>query len=322
MTTVVITETLDDICTKWLANRAQVLECPHEQTERLHQILPEADGLVVRTYTQVNEALLSAATKLKVVGRAGVGLDNLDLGACQRHEIAVVHTPDANTQAVVEYVVAIMLDTLRPRTTLGLGVDAQTFHRYRRQLVGVQLDTLTLGILGFGRIGKRLGRVAHALGMKLLINDLLPEADLRRVVDYPFQFVDKLDLYRQSDVLSVHIDGRPENRHLLNRQALSHLKSTCLLINTARGMVLDAVALASWARSVAGQGGGAILDVHEPEPPPPPGATDGPYPLYGLANVRLLPHLAARTGRALENMCWVVKDVWAVLEGRSPRHAV
>jgi phosphoglycerate dehydrogenase-like enzyme len=309
---VVVTETLDPKPAVWLAERANLVWCPHTETGKLAAALADAEGLVVRTYTRVDEALLHQAPKLKVVGRAGVGLDNIDLAACRRRGVRVVFTPDANTQAVVEYVFALMLDALRPRFTMTGYTDDAEFHRLRKEEVGIQLSELTLGILGFGRIGKRVGRVAHAIGMKVLANDLLPEADLRAGANYPFECVDHAALYHESDVLTIHVDGRPENRGLIDAAALAQLKPGCLLINAARGMLIDNEAVAAWARQHEADGGRVILDVHDPEPPP------RDYPLFGLPNVRLLPHLASRTRPALENMSWVVRDVVAVLEGKEP----
>ncbi len=298
----------------WIDQGIYLVWCSHENTAELPTHLARAQGLVIRTYTQVNDALLDNAPNLKVVGRAGVGLENIDLAACKRRGVRVVFTPDANTQAVGEYVLGLMLDALRPRYTMPDRIDEKTFHKLRKEQVGLQLDELTLGILGFGRIGKRLGQVAHAIGMKVLVNDILPEADLRRAVNYPFEFVAKPELFRGSDVLTIHTDGRRENRGLINAQALAALKPNCLLINAARGMLVDNAALAAWAGSVEKTGGRAALDVHEPEPPPKD------YPLYGLPNVRLLPHLASRSQLAMENMSWVVRDVAAVLEGREPEY--
>lgn len=311
---VLITETLDPVPARWLEQHAQVVWCAHDKVEELRDHLARAQGLVVRTYTQVNAALLDQAPHLRVVGRAGVGLDNIDLPECHRRGLTVVYTPDANTQAVVEYVLALVLDALRPRRSMSQPVSPAQFHELRKSEVGPQLDRLTLGILGFGRIGKRIGQVAHAIGMKLLVNDLLPEAQLRQAVDYPFEFVDKPTLYRHSDILTIHVDGRAENRAMINERALSQLNPACLLINAARGMLVDNAAMAQWAKAVSEKGGRAILDVHDPEPPP----LD--YPLYGLPNVRLLPHLASRTHEAMENMSWVVRDVVAVLDGRTPHY--
>ncbi|MEM8737167.1 MAG: NAD(P)-dependent oxidoreductase [Planctomycetota bacterium] len=310
---VLITERLDDRCAAWLAERCDVAWVAHDDLQALNAALPTAQGLVVRTYTQVDAALLAQAPQLKVVGRAGVGLDNFDLDACRAAGVRVVYTPDANTQAVVEYVTGLMLDHFRPRTTLPRHAEAETFHEMRSTEVGRQLDELTLGILGFGRIGKRLGAVAHAIGMNLLVCDLLPEPGLRQAVDYPFDYVSAAELYAGADVVSVHVDGRPSNWELIDAAALGAMRPGVLFVNAARGMLVDHDALAGWAAQ--NPGAQAILDVHAPEPP----ATDSP--LHGQPNVQLLPHLASRTHTALENMSWVVRDVAAVLEGRTPRDA-
>jgi len=315
---IVITETLDKTPAAWLEQHADVVWCSHEKTAELAAHLRDADGIVVRTYTLVTPEFLALAPKLKVVGRAGVGLDNINVPACRARGVEVVYTPDANTQAVVEYVLGLILDEFRPRHAMPTHVPDAEFHRLRKVHVGRQLDQFTLGILGFGRIGKRLGRVAAALGVRVLVNDVLPEAELRNAVAsaqggaYPFEYVNKETLYRTSDVLTIHVDGRPENRAIIGAEALSQLKPTCVLINAARGMLIDTPVLASWAKRVAPAGGVAVIDVHEPEPPP------ADYPLFGLKNVRLLPHLASRTPEALENMSWVVRDVLGVLDGKKP----
>jgi phosphoglycerate dehydrogenase-like enzyme len=308
---ILITETLDPVAADWLAAHAEIVWCHHAEPDFAAR-LADADALIVRTYTQVNDALLDKASRLKVVGRAGVGLDNIDVAACRKRGIEVVYTPDANTVAVVDYVLGLLLDYLRPRTDLPPVASAERFHQLRKTEVGRQLDEFTLGILGFGRVGKRLGRVANALGMQVLACDLLPEHEVRAAVDYPFTFVDHDTLYRDSDILSIHVDGRASNRHLVNAKVLNLVKDDVVLLNTSRGMVIDAPAMAEWAKRRAGAR--VMLDVHDPEPPPPD------YPLWNLPNVRLLPHLASRTDRALLNMSWVVRDVWEVLQGRTPQY--
>lgn len=310
---ILITEHLDPVCAQWLSARAEVVWCSHEDPSFASQ-LRLADGLVVRTYTQVNPALLQGAPRLRVVGRAGVGLENIDLPACQQRGIPVVYTPDANTQAVVEYVLALIFDDLRPRPAMPDQLSAAAFHDMRKKHVGRQLSDLTLGILGFGRIGKRLARAAHALGVPFLVHDILPETQLRTAVEFPFEFVSFADLLQRSDVLSIHVDGRRDNRHLINAAALQQMKPDAMIINAARGMLVDSHALAAWARKTAATGGRVVLDVHDPEPP---GAD---YPLFGLPNVKLLPHLASRTDTAMLNMSWVVRDVLAVLEGQQPEY--
>jgi phosphoglycerate dehydrogenase-like enzyme len=308
--TVLITERLDDECAAWLAEHAEVVWVKHDDPDAMARELPGAEGMVVRTYTPVDHELLRQAPKLKVVGRAGVGLDNFDLRACAAAGVQVVYTPDANTQAVVEYVTGLMLDHVRPRKPLPAGSSAAAFHEMRQTEVGRQLDRMTLGILGFGRIGKRLGAVAHAIGMNLLVCDLLPEVELRKAVDYPFDAVSHDALYAGSDVVSVHVDGRPSNRQMIDAAAFDRMRDEVLFLNAARGMLVDHDALVAWAS--AHPGARALLDVHDPEPPP------ADSPLHGLANVTLLPHLASRTGPALKNMSWVVRDVVRVLSGEPP----
>lgn len=318
MPTALITETLDPACADWLAERCDVVWAKADgrddgAADALDAHLPTADALVVRTYTQVNDALLDKAPNLKVVGRAGVGLDNIDVAACRARGVEVVYTPDANTQAVVEYVFGLMLDWARPRTDLPAHPegDAARFHQLRKTEVGKQLDQLTLGILGFGRIGKRIGAVAKSVGMGLKVLDLLPEAEMRKAVAYPFEWIEHSTQWAKCHVVTLHTDGRPRNKHLIDAAWLEQLRDDVLLINAARGMLVDQSALAAWA--AAHPDARVVLDVLDPEPP----AAD--EPLRGLPDVRILPHLASRTHEALANMSWVVRDVARVLEGDTPQ---
>ncbi len=311
---VVLSEHLDERSAEWLDARVRLVRQSHEDAAAFARELGDAAGLVVRTYTRVDAKLLAQAPKLKVVGRAGVGLDNVDLDACRAAGVRVVYTPDANTQAVVEYVWGLILDAVRPRANLDGYVAPPKFHDMRKQHIGRQLDQMVLGILGMGRIGRRMAAVAHAIGMRVLYNDLLTRRELNLPEGEPSAFVDKATLYAESDVLTIHTDGRADNRHLIDAAVLRQLRRDCLLINAARGMLIDNAALADWARAVESSGGAAILDVHDPEPP----ADD--YVLFGRPNVRLLPHLASRTPEAMANMSWVVRDVAAVLEGGEPKY--
>lgn len=305
---VIVTETLDESPASWLSERCRV-EFAGPESRRLSELSADAEALVIRTYTRVDEALLDRLPRLRVVGRAGVGLDNIDLAACRRRGIAVVHTPEANTQAVVEYVTALLCDALRPRLVLPNPVSVERWHELRREVVAErQMDTLSLGILGFGRVGRRVAEVARAIGFRVRFNDLRTIAESDRVGAEP---VELETLFAESDVISLHIDGRPSNRRFVDRRLISLLKPNVTLLNTCRGMVIDPEALAAHLRRHAGSQ--ALLDVHEPEPPPPDS------PLWNLPNAHLLPHLASRTRQATENMSWVVRDVVEVLEGRPPR---
>ena len=170
------------------------------------------------------------------------------------------------------------------------------------------MDTLSLGVLGLGRIGRRVAEVARAIGFRVRFNDVRPIAPTDRG---GAEAVELETLFAESDVISLHIDGRPANRRFVDRRLVSLLKPDATLLNTCRGMVLDANALAEHLDRHPGSQ--ALLDVHDPEPPLPGN------PLWGLPNAHLLPHLASRTRQATENMSWVVRDVLAVLEGRAPR---
>jgi phosphoglycerate dehydrogenase-like enzyme len=310
-----LTEHLDPKADRWLRKRATVVCQSGDDPEKLRRELADAEGLIVRTYTRVDAELLEVAPLLRVVGRAGVGLDNIDLEACRKCGVRVVHTPEANTQAVVEYVWGLILDAVRPRPELSEYVLPQVFHRLRREMVGRQLSDLTLGVLGMGRIGRRVAEVAGTIGLRVLCNDLLTEAELGWVSGHAGELVGSSTLWAESDILTIHVDGRESNRHLIDSSVLEALKPECILINTSRGFVIDSWALAAWARSAESRGGVAILDVHAPEPP-----TED-YPLFGLQNIRLLPHLASRTDRAMRNMSDVVYDVVSVLRGQEPEFA-
>lgn len=309
---VVLTEHLDAEAADWLGERVNLVRISHEDVAALKKELVDADGLIVRTYTRVDAKLLTMASKLKVAGRAGVGLDNFDLPACKAAGVRVVYTPDANTQAVVEYVWSLVLDAKRPRKYMETYAAPPLFHEYRKKYVGPQLNEMVLGILGMGRIGRRMAEVSHAMGIRALYNDVLTRAELKLSDAEPSEFVDKATLWRESDIITIHVDGRSENRGLIDAAVLKRVKPTALLINTSRGMVIDPPALRDWAKRAEGKGGMAVLDVHEPEPPP------DDYPLWNLPNVKLLPHLASRTHRAMSNMSWVVRDVMKVLEGQEP----
>ncbi|MFN4242237.1 MAG: NAD(P)-dependent oxidoreductase [Tepidisphaerales bacterium] len=308
---VVITEGCAAEPLAWLKERADVRELTPD-APGFAAALAEAEALVVRTYTQVNDALLERCPRLKVVGRGGVGLENIDVAACRRRGVEVVYTPDANTRAVAEFVFGAMLRLVRPWGEFPpQGYTPLEFKQTRDTQAGRQLDELTLGVLGLGRVGRRVAQIgAVGFGMNVLFHDIAP-VEVNDPLTFKAQRVDFDELLRRSDIFTLHADARPGNRHLLNARTLARLKPGAMVINTARGELLDAVALAEALRR--GHVSAAAIDVFDPEPPPPD------CPLLGLPNVLLTPHMAARTRTALTNMSWVVKDVWTVLSGGVPR---
>lgn len=299
---VVITEDLDPAPERWLSERCEVVRCGVDE-QGFGVLLARADALVVRTYTQVNAALLARAPRLKVVGRAGVGLDNFDLAACAARGVKVVNTPDANTRAVVEYVFALVADATRPRVFLDRAMDATRWNAMRRELVGErELNEMVMGIYGFGRIGSAVARVGRAFDMEVIYHDI------REIVvgeQHGARPVPREELLKRADVLTVHVDGRPENRGLVDAGAFGLMRETVIFINTSRGFIVDAGALAAFMRGH--ERAMALIDVHEPEP------FDAAYPLLGLKNVHLAAHLASGTRKAKENMSWVVRGVWEEL---------
>lgn len=304
---VIQTEHLDAEAGAWLRERCRVEVCSSDDA-RFEGLLREADGLLIRTYTRVNEALLLRAPKLKAVARAGVGLDNVDIAACTRRGVRVVSTPGANTRAVVELVFAMVLDAIRPRLFLDQSLDATRWKELRKELQAPrQLADMTLGILGLGKVGSAVARIGAAFEMRVIYHDVREIAVGERA---GAESVSRNDLFKHADVLSLHVDARPENKLIIGGRELGMCKRDVVLVNTSRGFIMDNAALRSFL--LANPGATALLDVHEPEPI----TTD--YPLLGVANAHISPHIGAATASANRNMSWVVRDLWKVLSGDEP----
>ena len=307
---VLVTEGSDPTPLTWLKERVRVIEAAPDSPE-YNAALPDIVGMVVRTYTKVNSALLACCPKLKVVGRGGVGIENIDVKACRARGVEVVYTPDANSLAVADFVFGYALQLLRPWAYFkDRAYEPKEFKQLRNTLRGVQLNELTIGILGMGRVGRRVGKVAaKGFDMRVIYNDVL---DVQSQLKFPATAVDKQTLFREADIVTLHVDMKPGNERLVSTALLSLMKPTAIVINTSRGEVLDDAALVAAIR--AKKIAGAAIDVFDPEPP------EANYPLLGFDNVLLTPHMAARTHTAVENMSWVVRDVIEVLNGRTPKY--
>jgi len=306
---IVVAEKLGDEAMTRLAAAGEVRLLNRCAESDLLAAITGADGLVVRSAARVTRSVIEAGRRLKVIGRAGVGLDQVDVDAAREHGIQVVYTPAASTTSVAELTVGMMLALERRLIQADAMVRGQEFERARRELVGRELRGLTLGIVGMGRIGSAVARICHdGLGMRIAFNDI------REVGPLPFPAVSlpKPELYAASDVVSLHVPLTGETDGLIGADALRWFKPTATLINTSRGPVVRPQALADALR--AGRLAGAALDVHDPEPPGPG------HPLIGLPNVLLSAHVGARTATALAAMEEVVEDVIAVLEGRRPTY--
>lgn len=268
------------------------------------------EALIVRGRTQVTEAVFSAGRRLKVVGRAGVGVDNIDLAAANAHGVAVVNTPLATTQAVAEHTLALMLSLARSIPFADAGMKSGQW--LKKQLMGVELRGKILGVIGMGNIGGAVARLAGALGMVVLGYDplLTPEEILQRgaaPVGLP-------ELYARSDFITLHVPLAPETRGMINGQSLGHMKRGVRLICAARGGLIDETALLGALES--GQVAGVALDVFAREPP-------GMSALVAHPAVIATPHVGAQTAEAQARASAdVAAEVLAVLKGETPRWKV
>ncbi len=282
--------------------------------ETLRREVVEADAIVTRTHGDIDAALMDCAPRLVVIGRHGVGYDQIDIAAATERGIQVLTTPGANVEAVAEHALAFMIGLSKhfPQQMAALG--SGHYHN-RTKWMGRDLTGRTLGIIGFGRIGKRVGALCHqAFGMKVLYNDIVeipPEAETAAGA----RRVDLEELLAESEYVTLHVPLDPSTRRLIDRAALSKMKPETILINTCRGPVVDAAAVAEALD--AGRLWGYGADVFDVEPPPPD------HPLVGRPDVMLTPHSAAQTIESLRNMAsWVAEDVIGYLRGKPPQRPV
>lgn len=271
--------------------------------------LADADALIVRNRTRVDGELIGAAPGLTVVGRLGVGLDNLDLDACRAAGLRVVWAPGTNAASVAEYVLGAALTMRRRFESISRELHAGGWDR--AGAVGDELFGSTLGIVGLGDIGARLAKRARAFGMEVIASDPALHPASFAVQEFGVRLLPLDALLAESDVISLHAPLTPSTRHLIDERALAHLKPGALLINTARGGLIDEEALAAALGS--GRLGGAVLDVREREPP---GRDD---PLRGLPHLLLTPHVAGVTHASNRRASLrVAEDVLRVLRGERP----
>jgi len=278
--------------------------------EELARRLEGCAGLIVRSATRVTADVLAGAHTLAVVGRAGVGVDNIDVAAASRHGVLVVNAPEGNTTAAAEHTIALMLALARH---IPQAVAALRAGRWERQaFLGVELAGKTLGILGLGRVGTKVAARARALEMRVLAYDpyVSPEEAGRRGVE----LTGLERVIKNADFLTIHLPLTAETRGLISATALAAMKPGVRIINAARGGIVDEAALAAAVK--AGRVAGAALDVLAHEP-----CTDSP--LLGLENVIITPHLGASTREAQVHVAvQAAEQVAAALAGGRPRHAL
>jgi len=273
------------------------------------EILAMADqyeAIIVRNQTKVTAELLKAATRCQVIGRAGVGVDNVDVKAASDLGIVVAFTPEENAISVAEEVLGMMLCMAKKFVGADASVKAGKWERM--DFLGVELYGKTLGIIGLGKIGDRVAMRARAFGMKIIVYDPYLSRHHIHVTESQAELTDLETLLRTCDFITIHLPLTAETRHLINREKLSWMKSTAYLINTSRGPIVNEAELyeALKGKVIAG----AALDVRETEPPKA-------SPLNGLDNILLTPHVAAFTVEAQAKVQESLsEDVDRVLSGR------
>jgi phosphoglycerate dehydrogenase-like enzyme len=282
--------------------------------ETLGREIVGADALVIRTGGVIDAALMDQGKTLLVIGRHGVGYDQIDIPAATARGIQVVYTPGANTQSVAEHVFAMIISLSKHFARMTAALAAGNYHA-RTSMTGREIHGKTIGIIGFGRIGRRVAEIAYAgFGMTVLYNDIIAapgEVEQRSNA----KRVEFNELLANSDYITLHVPLDQSTRKLINTEALEQMRPDTILINTSRGPVVDeaAVALALDNRKLWGYG----ADVFTEEPPPPG------HPLIGRPDVLLTPHSAAQTEEALRTMAsTIASEVVGVLEGVRPTYPV
>ncbi len=287
---ILISDSLDPAGLEILrASGAEVHELTKEERPRLHEIVADYDALVVRSMTKVDAALLKAGKRLKVVGRAGIGVDNVDVKAATELGILVVNAPTANLLSATEHTFALLFALARKVPAADQSMKAGVWDR--KTFLGTELQGKTLGVIGFGRIGQRVALRAKAFEMTVLAYDPFLDPEVARRLEV--EPVELAALLARSDVVTLHTPMTGETRGLLNRERLLAMKQGALLVNCARGGLVDEKALLELLDS--GHLGGAALDVYGEEPPQD-------FTLARHPKVVSTPHIGAQTQEAQERI--------------------
>ena len=304
---VIITDGLNEQGKMILSADTDINDCTGISAEGLFEKIGDCHAMIVRGRTKVTDTILEAAPNLKVIGRAGVGVDNIDLAAAQSGGITVVNAPIATTIAVAEHTLALMLSLIRHIARADASMKSGLWNK--KQLAGTELNGKSLGIIGIGAIGTGVAQRAAAFGMKICGND--PYLDAAIIRQRGVQPVSLTDLFAQADMISLHVPITPETRGMINGQTIGLMKRGTYLICAARGGVIDETALLNALE--VGQIAGAALDVFSTEPP-------GLTALVAHPNVIATPHIGAQTAEAqVRASIDIAEEVLAALKGESLR---
>ncbi len=310
---VLITDKINEKAKAIIGDAAQSDLLPTMSEEELCKVIGDYDALMVRSQTKVTEKVIEAGKNLKIIGRAGVGVDNINLDAATRHGIVVVNSPDGNTNAAAEHTVALMLAMSRNIAKAAESTKKGLWERSK--FTGHEVFGKTLGIIGFGKIGHHVAETALALGMKVLVCD--PFTSKEVVEKFGAQYAESLDdFWGKCDYITVHTPKTKETMHMINKDTISKMKPGVRLINCARGGIIDEKALAAALES--GHVAQAAVDVFEGEPD----IAENPL-VKTTGDILLTPHLGASTEEAQLKVAEdVAEQIRDVLKGGSARSAV
>ena len=312
MTKVLVSDPIDQAGIDILSQVAQVDQRPGLSPQELVSVIGDYDGLMIRSGTQVTAEVIAAASRLKIIGRAGVGVDNVDVPAATQRGVLVVNSPEGNTIAAAEHALAMMLSISRhvPQAHAGMRVGKWD----RKKYVGNELYKKTLGVVGLGKIGSHVAKVARAMGMEVIAYDPFIAAD--RAQQMQVRLTDLAELFRSADYVTLHIPRTKDTENLVNAELLRTMKPSARIVNCARGGVVDEAAIAEAIDK--GVIAGAGLDVFASEPL----SEDSPLRAVERGLV-LTPHLGASTEEAQENVATdVAEQIRDVLLGLPARSAV
>ena len=310
---VVVTERMDPGGLDLLRAGSELVELFERPGETIEQHLGDVEGLVVRVMP-ISAERIAAAPRLKVIGKHGIGVDNVDLAAARARGISVVFTPGANDEAVAEHTLTLMLMLARKMERLVGLARAGRFDEGRRAADGADLRGKTLGLIGVGRIGGRVAQICRGcFSMRVVAHD--PYVTPARAAELGVELASADEVVRRADFVSVHTPLTPETRNVISRERIASMKPGAFVINCARGGLVDEAALVDALRE--NRIGGAGIDVFEQEPPP------ADHPLLALPNAIVTSHIAGSSRESLETMSrMVAEDVLGVLRGEAPRHPV
>jgi len=264
--------------------------------EELKKIIKDYDGLLVRSETKVTKEIIEAADNLKVIGRAGVGLDNVDLASASKRGIIVMNTPGGNTMSTAEHTMSLVLSLSRNIPQADMSIKKGEWER--KKFMGAELYGKTLGVMGLGRIGTEVAKRAIAFGMKVIAYDPFLSEDKSK--ELGIESVELKDIFKRADYITVHAPLTDETKHIIDKNAIESMKQGVRIINCARGGIVDELAVLEGINS--GKIAGAAFDVYEKEPP----AKD--HPLFKCDKVVLTPHLGASTEEAQINVAVEIAD--------------